>query len=97
MKNESKHTKGEWRLVSNLNGPDDFHIHVKGESVIEFKHPYVTLNDNEEANAKHIVKCVNLHDELITTIKDMNETMERALGENHPRVIKAKELLRNAE
>ena len=34
----------------------------------------IVKGENAEANAKHIVKCVNTHDELVSALKEMTET-----------------------
>jgi hypothetical protein len=69
---ESKHTKGNW--IINLPFPNDNKKFISnGESVICYmtNNPSSSLNnqDEMEANAEHICKCVNAHDELINVLK----------------------------
>ena len=53
--------------------------------------------DEAEANAKRICVAVNMHDSLIECIKDLMDRVQLDMGETNPRVIKANELLKQAE
>lgn len=51
-----------------------------------------------EANAAHIVKCVNMHDELVEALKVSNEKLYNLLfdGEDHPLIKANNEALKKA-
>lgn len=57
----SKHTSAPWRVERTANGC--FWVH-KGI----LKSIGLIGHDTAEADATHIVKCVNLHDELVQTL-----------------------------
>jgi len=77
---QPQHTQGEWRIVTGLQKAGDLCIHVKGKQICDFPQYNSTLEDNEnqraklqeaEANACRIVKAVNMHDELVSKLKQI--------------------------
>ncbi len=66
---ESKHTKGEWKSVEMVSPTNRFygsHWWVQTDKkLIATIEPNGMPEEECEANAAHIVKCVNAHDELV--------------------------------
>jgi hypothetical protein len=71
MSNQTKPTPGPWKVVNRPAIPDN------GDywAICSEAHPREQLakvykfNLDAEANAAHIVKCVNLHEELVKALK----------------------------
>lgn len=51
---------------------------------------------NAEANAAHIVKCVNNHDELVKALEAARPLIEDGCFADDPTTLKARELIRAA-
>ena len=80
-----KHTKGEWKAFQNISSETKQPIkgwHINGPdwvSMVQVSERYSNIADDPntkaeaKANALHIVKCVNMHDELIDAIKEFYE------------------------
>ena len=73
----SKHTPTPWHLPSGWDtvgvALGEIPIFSSDEEVVakcRAKENRRTLSDNIAANAAHIVKCVNLHDELVAGLMD---------------------------
>lgn len=92
MTNETKHTPTPWRIEDGTTliwgdcNPNDNTSSGMGYPITECrvtpvsasswcKAPY---NDEGKANAAHIVKCVNLHDELVEVLKDIQDFLKRS-------------------
>lgn len=81
---ESKHTKGIWywkgQTIYTLNQKDTLTIATvySPETMYNIR-PYNEEKENEEgeANADYIVKCVNAHDELVAVLKSLNAALDR--------------------
>lgn len=77
----SKHTPTPWESQNNVIFGDVDNPEHDGDS------PYIgklegQLEDDNKANAAHIVKCVNVHDELLEALKGLldelsSEEMDR--------------------
>lgn len=73
--NQPKHTQGEWITERQAGGKQI--IYAKTED----GGGYIAAVDNAEesknsANAQRIVKAVNMHDELVETIKESDELFD---------------------
>lgn len=87
MTNETKHTPTPWKqdgLEVWATKPVRFNLVSSGT-------PRICLVDNhhsesrfEIANAAHIVKCVNLHDELVEVLLRMKQWCEDEVGAELP-------------
>lgn len=66
MKNENKHTKGDWKTIGKEIRNDEVKLLATCSQI------YVP-KEEAEANAKQIVKCVNMHDDLLQMIRDMKQ------------------------
>ena len=106
MSNNPKHTPTPWQIHSDFYETDIIgNIDDATDGI-----PYALVammdvtNDNWKANAAFIVKCVNLHDELVHVVEqfvngaftnaitsDHDETFERLLAKAHHTLSKAKE------
>lgn len=78
MTNETKHTPTPWRVSENAYGC--FHImHGEGRasSVVAGGNDHNTLSGSDAA---HIVKCVNMHDELVGALKDISRITKGDIG-----------------
>lgn len=68
MTNETKHTPGPWALDEYKSVVDE-----KGQTVLANGFSMVMSYGEDQkvakANAAHIVKCVNMHDELVEALK----------------------------
>lgn len=87
-----EHTPTPWRIEDNTTliwgacNPDDLSSYGMGYPVAECRITPISqsswcnapYSDEGEANAAHIVKCVNMHDELVEALKEINN-----LNENH--------------
>lgn len=83
---ESKHTKGNWQYDQRRepeNSSIPFAIQLMGNGWCEpiadiCAFPPNTKENLErmEANAAHIVKCVNNHDELVKALKEVTDQLE---------------------
>lgn len=77
---ENKHTDGTWVLNIVKDGGDwDYQIRTEELSGRIGKHIATTnkyLEGKGEANAKHIVKCVNMHDELVRLLRATSEYLD---------------------
>lgn len=77
---ETKHTVTPWEVRGN-------NVIATHEAEIGIAKLYDGIGQNGEANAEHIVKCVNAHDALVgvcgdmlTALKDPDEMIHRAEG-----------------
>lgn len=82
VKTESKslHTKGKWTIKCGVDWEDNAYYNIN-----DGKQGYYEA----EANAAHIVKCVNAHDELVKALelvlttadlpKETHDTVQRAI------------------
>ncbi len=61
---KTKHTPGEWRMVSHLKKPMDLHIHVDGKSICEMPESYSNPDNENNANAKLIAAAPELLQKL---------------------------------
>ncbi len=71
---ESKHSPAPWRLygdIGNMVGADNMH-----SADCQSAH-------DPQANAAHIVKCVNAYPVMLETLKRVHELMRDALVHNH--------------
>lgn len=70
--NQPKHTQGEWRA----NGKKIECYNKMGKKLLTLNQvkPAHTI-DNLEVNAHHIVKCMNMHDELVAVLEKMATRM----------------------
>ncbi len=68
----SKHTPTPWqqyseheplRIIGNVDGPDDDRMHYTTVCEVNAE------NDQAESDSRHIVHCVNLHDELVEALE----------------------------
>ena len=66
MKNKPQHTQGEWKIRKMEH--HSCHIECDGKKIVIAEFGEVNINE-AEANAKRIVLCCNMHDELIDAIK----------------------------
>lgn len=66
------HTPTPWEIVSRLVGPL---VIVSGDT--EVAHVGADSFQLASANAAHIVKCVNLHDQMLITIGKLASGMKR--------------------
>ncbi len=68
-----KHTKGKWKIDGGTNKKGDLFIWKTGEYY--GGHAIATIHgeieEGAEANAEHIVRCVNSHDALLEACKEM--------------------------
>lgn len=91
-----KHTETPWYITydkheqANLIGADDNFVAICVHQCLTALIPVM------EANARHIVKCVNSHDELVDIVKLYVEECE-ALGKNCQMYRDAKNLLTRLE
>ena len=72
---KEKHTKTPWKVFY-AKSNDDLIIGVgeeTGEGIIASNGSFWGTDSEAKANAEHVVKCVNAHDELL-------EALERAKG-----------------
>lgn len=108
MKNESKHTQGEWKLSGLVMTNDKTEIHTEDrvhcqfiDSKFAITKPALAFGatkEEAEANAQRIVKCVNLHDDLIHTIRRLIGSINMTDSQIKEReVSRAFELLNQAE
>ena len=68
---EIKHTPTPWVAIDEyIYSQDRFEIGTTTTSGFDY--------GTDDANAAHIVKCVNMHDELVEALKEIND-----LNENH--------------
>lgn len=68
----TKHTPTPWEVFDTLDSDDDDVL-----PVIELRHgnSYVaTVNDMPDAD--HIVRCVNVHDELVAALRELSAACE---------------------
>lgn len=99
---KAQHTKGEWIYVPFENADGKFiyaRIQTKEKSVA-FANVYLDHHigkQEAEANAKRIVKAVNMHDELIECIKASDKEIKRTGGHLSPLGIRIQSLLQQAE
>lgn len=63
MTNETKHTPTPWHMQK-----DSVHVYGKDGGMVANTITACSGN-NERENAAHIVKCVNMHDELVEALK----------------------------
>lgn len=74
MKKENKpqHTQGEWKFFKDPNGAVYTKNKIKCKCATVAFCVRINVSDKEaEANAKRIVKAVNMHDELVSALKKM--------------------------
>lgn len=90
----SKHTPTPWKV-------DD--INTKGKTRIAYKGFSVAYTDishrteqEQEANAAHIVKCVNLHDELVAVVEFECDRLYQSGLYSPDELARLKDLLRRA-
>lgn len=65
MTNETKHTPTPWDQLNNVFTMEDGYF-----SMIQTPDQCIA-NVFDEADAAHIVKCVNMHDELVEALKEI--------------------------
>src|SRR6185436_10276823 len=77
---KSRHTQGQWESITwhKDNNPrfssTDISVRAIG-AIMQINH--LNIPDYEaEANGKRIVKCVNMHDELIATLAELTKQVE---------------------
>lgn len=63
MTNETKHTPTPWNQLNGVFTPEDGYF-----SMVQTPNQCIA-NVFDEADAAHIVKCVNMHDELVEALK----------------------------
>ena len=91
------HTQGEWKIITTISGELKIYS-IKDDG--RYDHCLATvheLRDETPFNAQRIVKCVNMHDELVEVLKslrayEMGEESWEAKDEK-----KLKQLLKQAE
>lgn len=69
MTNETKHTPTPWEVVVAPSGTPDI-TDAKGQVVA------AVFGGKADSNAAHIVKCVNMHDELLERLRELMELTE---------------------
>ena len=101
--NKTQHTQGEWSV--SVQGDDVF---IRPENIMKRAickiYPREDENETAEANAERIVKCVNMHDELVETLRKLEMGLNNIASERtstwnkyEPIIAKAKQLLKQAE
>lgn len=72
MTNETKHTPIPWEVATDEDGRVAV---IKGCSFLTYAFPTDLgfETGSPEANAAHIVKCVNMHDELVEALKEVHD------------------------
>lgn len=95
MTKQPAHTKGEWKISFGENRVRD----KDGKLIAICKRDgREKISDEDIANAQRIVKAVNMHDELVESLKDLIERLELDGYDNYNvRIRKAKILLKQAE
>ena len=77
----AKHTPTPWKAPLGRGKTPRFHIQTTAgyqiASTPELKHGLFADNEAHEANAAHIVKCVNAHDGLVAFVKQIVDRFER--------------------
>ena len=69
----AKHTPTPWKVTINqIENP-----HIIADKDGQIANTSFSAHANKEANAKHIVKCVNMHDELVSTLEQVKSYLER--------------------
>jgi hypothetical protein len=69
--NKPQHTQGEWKILTTSN-KDLMIVPLKDNG--QYDHKIATIHEirgEQQANAKRIVKAVNLHDELVNALEDL--------------------------
>lgn len=91
VKTESKslHTKGKWTVKCGIDWEDNAYYNIN-----DGKQNY----EEAEANAVHIVNCVNAHDELVEALRSFIDFTDRIMDDDYATAIrnKAKEALKKA-
>lgn len=73
------HTMTPW--VTDTSHPEWEGIQIWSHDLI-IAHVVNDQHNNVEANAEHIVKCVNLHDELVKVLRDCLNYIETTYDES---------------
>lgn len=74
-----KHTPGPWELRTDRS---EYRIYARGQNVsgvvarINTDWPFPEQQAEQRANASHIVKCVNAHDELVEALERSEYRLE---------------------
>lgn len=89
----SKPTPRPWMAVPSTR--DEYAIYQPNDKPFDvFSIARCSLRDNNEANAAHIVKCVNMHDALVRALRD---TYDLHFTGDGPTLKQIEELLAKAE
>lgn len=92
MSNQAKHTPTPWTT-----GPNGIDIRDADENNITTV-PYSDDSELAEANADHIVHCVNLHDELVQMVGQLKSYIPAMyVDSGHPLQRKVDDLLAKAK
>jgi hypothetical protein len=74
---KTAHTPTPWYLTEEKEGQIESDKGYLIAQVYQNKNP--KYKEEDEANAKHIVKCVNMHDELIKALYDAQSYLEKCV------------------